>query len=222
MSDVLVVNASPLIFLGNAGRLDLLRVLGATRVVVPQPVFDEVIYGGYTDKAARALSDTPWLEQRPSPSVPDSITAWEIGKGESSVIATALQESDTRVVIRRHERQEVRTGARPVCQRHPGCGHRGVSPGTHRRSAPGPAGVAGCRHVVVRRGDRACPARCGNRLIGSGPRPTSKVATSAITQLPHGRAARRRGQGPKAGHVHAGGAKRRALTAPSTARASNA
>ena len=99
MSDVLVVNASPLIFLGNAGRLDLLRVLGATRVVVPQPVFDEVIYGGHTDKAARALSDTPWLEQRPSPSVPDSITAWEIGKGESSVIATALQESDARVVI---------------------------------------------------------------------------------------------------------------------------
>jgi len=99
MPDVLVVNASPLIFLGNAGRLDLLRVLGAPRVVVPQPVFDEVIYGGHTDKAARALSDAPWLEQGPSPSVPDSITAWEIGKGESSVIATALQESDARVVI---------------------------------------------------------------------------------------------------------------------------
>lgn len=99
MSDTLVVNASPLIFLGNAGRLDLLRVLGASRVVVPQPVFDEVIYGGHTDKAARALSDASWLEQRPSPWVPDSIATWEIGKGESSVIATALQESDARVVI---------------------------------------------------------------------------------------------------------------------------
>ena len=46
MADLLVVNASPLIFLGNAGRLELLRVLGASRIVVPQPVFDEVISGG--------------------------------------------------------------------------------------------------------------------------------------------------------------------------------
>ncbi len=99
MSDVLVVNASPLIFLGNAGRLELLRVLGASHVVVPQPVFDEVIAGGHTDKAARALSEAPWLERRLPPSVPGSIGAWDIGKGESSVIATALQESDVRVVI---------------------------------------------------------------------------------------------------------------------------
>ena len=99
MADLLVVNASPLIFLGNAGRLELLRVLGASRIVVPQPVFDEVISGGHTDKAARALSDAPWLEQRPSPPVPNSISTWDIGKGESSVIATALQEPDARVVI---------------------------------------------------------------------------------------------------------------------------
>lgn len=99
MADLLVVNASPLIFLGNAGRLELLRVLCARRIVVPQPVFDEVISGGHTDKAARALSDAPWLEKRSSPPVPDSISAWDIGKGESSVIATALQESGARVVI---------------------------------------------------------------------------------------------------------------------------
>lgn len=99
MADLLVVNASPLIFLGNAGRLELLRVLGASRIVVPQPVFDEVISGGHTDKAARALSDAPWLEKRPFPPVPDSISAWDIGRGESSVIATALQELGARVVI---------------------------------------------------------------------------------------------------------------------------
>lgn len=46
MPDVLIVNASPLIFLGNAGRIDLLRSTGAGRVIVPEPVFDEVI--GYT------------------------------------------------------------------------------------------------------------------------------------------------------------------------------
>ena len=32
--------------------LELLHTLGASRIIVPEPVFDEVISGGYTDKAA--------------------------------------------------------------------------------------------------------------------------------------------------------------------------
>ncbi len=100
MPDALVVvNASPLIFLGNAGRLELLHTLGAERVVVPEPVFDEVIAGGHTDKAARALSDAAWIEKRPAIPIPESVVAWEIGKGESSVIATALLLPGARVVI---------------------------------------------------------------------------------------------------------------------------
>ncbi|MGE3177685.1 MAG: DUF3368 domain-containing protein [Vicinamibacterales bacterium] len=100
MSDArVVVNASPLIFLGNAGRLELLRALGADRVIVPEPVFDEVIAGGHTDKAARALSDATWVEKRPAPLTPASVVAWELGKGESSVIATALHLPGARVVI---------------------------------------------------------------------------------------------------------------------------
>jgi predicted nucleic acid-binding protein len=96
---LLVVNASPLIFLANAGHIELLHTLGASRIIVPEPVCDEVMSGGYTDKAARAISDATWLEKRPSPSIPESVVAWEIGKGESSVIATALHEPGARVVI---------------------------------------------------------------------------------------------------------------------------
>jgi predicted nucleic acid-binding protein len=96
---LLVVNASPLIFLGNAGHLELLHRLGASRIIVPEPVFDEVMAGGYTDNAAKAISDASWLERRPSPPIPESVVAWEIGKGESSVIATALHEPSARVVI---------------------------------------------------------------------------------------------------------------------------
>jgi predicted nucleic acid-binding protein len=62
-------------------------------------VFDEVMSGGYTDLAARVISDATWLEKRPSPSIPESVASWEIGKGESSVIAMALHELGARVVI---------------------------------------------------------------------------------------------------------------------------
>jgi predicted nucleic acid-binding protein len=96
---LLVVDASPLIFLGNAGHLELLHTLGAGRIIVPEPVFDEVMSGGYSDRAARVISDATWLEKRPSPSIPESVVAWEIGKGESSVIATALHAPGARVVI---------------------------------------------------------------------------------------------------------------------------
>jgi predicted nucleic acid-binding protein len=99
MPDVLVVNASPLIFLGNAGRLEFLQAMGAGRVVVPELVFDEVISGGHTDKAAEAVAAAEWLEKIPVPELPASVVAWDLGPGESSVIAAALQETDARVVI---------------------------------------------------------------------------------------------------------------------------
>ena len=91
MPDVLVVNASPLIFLGNAGRIDLLRATGAGRIIVPEPVFDEVTSGGHADAAAKAIAEAAWLEKGRAPEIPASVIAWDLGAGESSVIAMALQ-----------------------------------------------------------------------------------------------------------------------------------
>ena len=91
MPDVLVVNASPLIFLGNAGRIDLLRVTGAGRIIVPESVVDEVISGGHADAAARAIAEAAWLEKGRLPEIPASVLSWDLGAGESSVVATALQ-----------------------------------------------------------------------------------------------------------------------------------
>lgn len=99
MPDVLIVNASPLIFLGNAGRIDLLLAMGANRIIVPEPVFDEVISGGHMDKAARAVSEAAWLEKRAPPAIPESVVAWDLGQGESSVIATALEMPGAYVVV---------------------------------------------------------------------------------------------------------------------------
>ena len=94
-----VVDASPLIFLGNAGRLGLLHSLGAGRIIVPEPVFNEVLAGGYTDKAARAVASATWIEKHQSPTIPESVVAWEIGRGESAVVAAALRLPGAHVVI---------------------------------------------------------------------------------------------------------------------------
>lgn len=99
MSDTLVVNASPLIFLGNAGRLDLLRATGASRIIVPQAVFDEVTATRHDDHAARALEESDWIERVASIHMPPTITEWDLGAGESAVIAVALGITGARPVI---------------------------------------------------------------------------------------------------------------------------
>jgi predicted nucleic acid-binding protein len=99
MPDVLIVNASPLIFLGKAGRIELLRTIGATRILVPETVFEEVAHCGHTDVAARALLGSDWIERTPAPVAPTSVIEWDLGAGESSVIATALRHPESSAVI---------------------------------------------------------------------------------------------------------------------------
>lgn len=72
MPDWPVVNASPLIVLSRAGRLDLLLLL-ANRMLVPTAVAIEV--SAHSDEAAQALTGQAWLEQVPTGPVPDAIGA---------------------------------------------------------------------------------------------------------------------------------------------------
>lgn len=99
MPDALVVNASPLIFLGNAGQLDLLRAIGASRVIMPQSVFEEVTSSVHNDPAARSVAESNWIEQAGPVEIPPSVIEWDLGPGESSVIAVALTISGARPVI---------------------------------------------------------------------------------------------------------------------------
>ncbi|NUQ34049.1 MAG: DUF3368 domain-containing protein, partial [Planctomycetaceae bacterium] len=46
MSDIAVVNASPLIFLAGVDRLDLLRFAGNDEVIIPGMVWQEVVAHG--------------------------------------------------------------------------------------------------------------------------------------------------------------------------------
>ena len=99
MPDALVVNASPLIFLGNVGRLELLRMVGAARVLTPEAVHSEVAGSKHADLAARTLSNAPWIERFAVVEVPSSVVEWDLGPGESAVIAAALQVPGAAAVI---------------------------------------------------------------------------------------------------------------------------
>jgi predicted nucleic acid-binding protein len=93
-----VVNASPLIFLSRAGLIDLLTLTGAT-VFIPVPVADEIRRGEPGNAAAVALDATPWLQVKPAVAIPPVIAAWDLGVGESSVLAHALQNPGAEAII---------------------------------------------------------------------------------------------------------------------------
>ncbi len=90
MADTAVVNASPLIFLSKAGMLDLMQLIAA-KVMVPEPVSQEITRRGQDDVTARALLDTPWLVTVPVTDIPTLIQSWDLGAGESAVLAYARE-----------------------------------------------------------------------------------------------------------------------------------
>ena len=98
MADAAVVDASPLIYLTEVGRLELLRLAGDA-ILVPEAVAEEVRRWGDEDPAARALATTEWLRIVPSPVVPASIHTWDLGPGEAAVLTWAMENRGTTAII---------------------------------------------------------------------------------------------------------------------------
>lgn len=98
MAERPAVNASPLIFLTKGGLLDLLKLAGE-KVVVPTPVAVEIRRRGPTDLTVQAIERTDWLVIVESPPIPGLIQAWDLGQGESSVLAWALAHPDTEAIV---------------------------------------------------------------------------------------------------------------------------
>jgi len=92
------VNTSPLVFLSRAGLLDLLQIAGQ-RVVVPLAVMAEIEARGTRDDTAEAIRRTDWLEIVEVPEIPERIQAWDLGKGESSVLAWGHLHPGAEVII---------------------------------------------------------------------------------------------------------------------------
>jgi predicted nucleic acid-binding protein len=91
------VNASPLILLARGGLIQLLKLAGP-EVIVPLPVAEEVRRRGSSDPTARALGENPWLVVSDI-AVPPLVQAWDLGLGESSVLAWGHAHPGTLVVL---------------------------------------------------------------------------------------------------------------------------
>ena len=93
-----VVNASPLILLGKTGHLGLLGAL-ADQVAVPRAVADEV--GAKPDGGAtlQAIGDIPSFVIVANEAATPEILSWDLGAGETQVLAHALAHKVERVVI---------------------------------------------------------------------------------------------------------------------------
>lgn len=96
MADRIVVNASPLIVLSRAGRIDLLTLVG-TPVHVPESVGREV--RAHSDEAARVLETVTWLHAVPDAGMMPRVRGWDLGAGESAVLEWALANHPARVII---------------------------------------------------------------------------------------------------------------------------
>jgi predicted nucleic acid-binding protein len=94
----LVVNTSPLIHLAEAGLLALLQQAAAT-VWVPEPVAREIRAYGPDDPTAIALASHAWLEVKPVDAIAGELLAWNLGAGETSVIALAQSSPGSMAVI---------------------------------------------------------------------------------------------------------------------------
>lgn len=92
------INTSPLIFLSKAGYLDLLKNLSST-IIVPQAVATEIQAYGENDFTYQQLNQQDWLQIGSISSVPTIIQNWDLGSGESEVLAWGYLHKGTEIIL---------------------------------------------------------------------------------------------------------------------------
>ena len=89
VSDVWVLNASPIIALAKIAQLWLLERL-ASELIIPEAVAAEILAGPTTDSARVAL-ETGWGRRMSPTSIPPLLLSWGLGAGETVVLAIGLE-----------------------------------------------------------------------------------------------------------------------------------
>ena len=98
MTEAAVVNASPLIFLTGVGLTELVQLAG-TPVLIPKTVVDEIERFGTNDPTAMALKHFDWLVVVDPGPAPATIERWDLGLGETSVLAWAYAHPGTTAIL---------------------------------------------------------------------------------------------------------------------------
>ena len=93
-----VIDASPLILLSRISRLDLLLTL-ERRLIVPTSVLQEVRAKGDQDPAVQDVGRARYLEEVPALPIPEPIRRWDLGSGEASVLAWAMEHPGTLALL---------------------------------------------------------------------------------------------------------------------------
>jgi predicted nucleic acid-binding protein len=98
MSRCWIANASPLILLGKVGQADLLAKL-CDELVVPDRVAREVSSKPEGERLVDDLARLPTFRSEGEIAVPLDVEVWDLGPGESQVLALALGRPEARAVL---------------------------------------------------------------------------------------------------------------------------
>jgi len=97
VSDVWVVNASPIIVLAKSGHLGLITAL-ANKILLPDSVYSEVVAGPINDPARLALEGGWGVQQSPA-AIPGDLLEWGLGPGETAVLALARERAPATAIL---------------------------------------------------------------------------------------------------------------------------
>ena len=115
--ECIAANASPLICLSKSAMADLLPAL-FSEIFVPEQVIEEIRAGCKNDPSAEILLQYRWIRRVGNIAIPPAISTWDLGGGESSVMAYTL--ADPRCWAAIDDRQARR------CADSMGCRHIGT------------------------------------------------------------------------------------------------
>lgn len=93
-----ICNTSPLQYLHQLGRLELLRLL-AGHIIIPQAVVDELAMGKANGVAVPEPLTLDWITIRQPKSITALPLAFDLGPGEAAVLALALETTEAVVII---------------------------------------------------------------------------------------------------------------------------
>jgi predicted nucleic acid-binding protein len=97
VSNVWVVNASPVIALAKVGRLHLLHDL-CQELLVPEAVITEILAGPPSDPARRAV-ESGWGVRVAVDHIAPDLLEWGLGTGESAVLTVAMERKPATAVL---------------------------------------------------------------------------------------------------------------------------